>query len=75
MNIFLYRYKIINLYYYNNLKKESKLPAFIRKFGRSIRIFIAKKIIGCMTPQLKVINVKDVLGVHEPKRSHLAGCW
>jgi hypothetical protein len=37
-----------------------------------------------MTPQLKAINVKDVLGVHEPKdvlgvhepkRSHLAGCW
>jgi len=34
---------MINLYYYNNLKKENKLPAFIRKFGRNIRIFIAKK--------------------------------
>ena len=31
-----------NFYYYNNLKKENKLPAFIRKFGKSIRIFIAK---------------------------------
>jgi len=34
---------MINIYYYNNLKKENKLPAFIRKFGRSIRIFITKK--------------------------------
>jgi len=42
MNIFYYRCKIINLYYYNNLKKESILPAFIRTFGRDIRIYEGK---------------------------------
>ena len=33
------------------------------------------KTVRYMTPQLKAINVKDVPGVHEPKRSHLAECW
>jgi len=47
---FKYRCKIINLYYYNNLKKESKSPAFIRKFGKSIRIFKTKNVQRTLIP-------------------------